>query len=236
MLAEQLREEELTFSAKCIREWILVDKSHVCDGKVQMMSVNSWLISGGRCCTLKNYNRPANKIRISRFEDCKMHEHRVYASREFGAERKMLNNFVLARGEGDGKKKSGGGGTVVVSLLSESKQRERGTGTTAVHRVRSAFGVDAGDKKLGCICLGWATTDGEESKSILGRALKENGCTVAREWFGAISFRSILSTVHVVGGNIAVLSLIAYLSWTLHPFYINTFLRESGMARYRVQG
>lgn len=56
-----------------------------------VMFVKSGFISGGCCSTLKYYDRDANKIRTLRTEDCEIHERKVYASRDFGVERKMLN-------------------------------------------------------------------------------------------------------------------------------------------------
>lgn len=68
-----------------------------------MMIVKSGLISEGHCSTLQDYDRAADKIKISRTEDCEMYEQSVYASRGFAVERKMLSRFVISRGEGDGR-------------------------------------------------------------------------------------------------------------------------------------
>lgn len=57
--------------------------------------------------------------------------------------------------------------------------------------------LDAVDDALGWVCLRWATTGGGEDERESGTALKENDCTVVEEWFGAISFQSILRTMHV---------------------------------------
>lgn len=48
-------------------------------------------------------------------------------------------------------------------------------------------------------------------KSEVGTASKENGCTLARNLFRAISFWSALSTVHVAWRNIALHALTAEL-------------------------
>lgn len=62
-----------------------------------MIFVKSGLLNGGYSFTLKNYNRSANEIRISRTEYCEMYKQRVDASRELGAERKLLSSSVVDR-------------------------------------------------------------------------------------------------------------------------------------------
>lgn len=73
----------------------------MCDNNIRIVFLKSGFISGGFCSTLKDYDHATNKVRISRTEDCEMHEKRVYASRESSAKRKILNSFVKIRGEGD---------------------------------------------------------------------------------------------------------------------------------------
>lgn len=58
---------------------------------------------------------------------------------------------------------------------------------------------------------------------------------MAEKWFGAITFQSTLSTVHVIQGKTAVHLLTAELPWTLHRFQIRRFSRESRKRRNRVQ-
>lgn len=57
MLAEMLREKKLKFFAKCIREWVLVQKSHVYVGGISLMFVNSRFTSGGSYLTLNRYDQ-----------------------------------------------------------------------------------------------------------------------------------------------------------------------------------
>lgn len=84
-----------------------MDRSHVCSGDTWVIFLKSGFINGGCCATLKNYDRAANRVTISRIKDCEMHEQRVHVSREFGAQRKMLNGFVIVIGEGDDGERSG---------------------------------------------------------------------------------------------------------------------------------
>lgn len=101
MLVEILGEKALRAFAKCIREWVLVDMIFVCDGNILVIFVKSGLTGGGRCPTLKNYDRAANKVIISWTEDCEMQEQIVYVSCGFGAGRKFLNSFMMVRDNGD---------------------------------------------------------------------------------------------------------------------------------------
>lgn len=78
-----------------------------------MMFVKSGIIRGDSCRSLKDYNQAANRTRISRTENCEMHEQRVYFSRELGAEGGVLNIFVVLRAE-DGDKEE----TWVAGVLS----------------------------------------------------------------------------------------------------------------------
>lgn len=82
------------------KECVLIDRSNVCDGDDRIVFVKFEFQTEGCCSSLKDYYRAANQIGISRTEDCKMHEHRVYASREFDAERRALNSFVVMRDKG----------------------------------------------------------------------------------------------------------------------------------------
>lgn len=50
----------------------------------------------------------------------------------------------------------------------------------------------------------------------------------------AISFRSILSTVHVARANIAMQSLTWELPRADHRFYVNRFFRETRVKRKRL--
>lgn len=74
---------------------------YLCDGDVQAMFVRSGFIGRGYRPTLKTSGRAANNIRISRTEVYKMHEQKVCAILEFGAERKILNSFVAVGGDSD---------------------------------------------------------------------------------------------------------------------------------------
>lgn len=61
MLVELLREEAMISFAKCVREWVVVDRSQVCDGEIQIVFVKSGFIRAGYCPTLKDYDRVATK-------------------------------------------------------------------------------------------------------------------------------------------------------------------------------
>lgn len=67
-------------------------------------------------------------------------------------------------------------------------------------------------------------------------SVKDLGCTVEGELFEAMPFQSILSTVHVVWGNVAVHPFTTKLPWSLHGFYITRFFKVSEVTRRRVQG
>lgn len=72
--------------------------------------------------------------------------------------------------------------------------------------------LNAVRETLGCVRLPWATTEGRQDESEVGRSAKDSGCSVAREWFRAIVFQSMLSTAHVVWGNTTVHSFTTGLS------------------------
>lgn len=88
MPIELVREKSLRSFAKCVREWVLVDKSNACDGDVWVVLVKSGLIIESCCSTLKNYELAAEKTRISRTAYCKTHEQKMYASSESNADRR----------------------------------------------------------------------------------------------------------------------------------------------------
>lgn len=69
-LAELLKEKALRPLPKRLRKWVLVDRTHICEADTRVMFVKSGFITGNYCSNLKNYDRAANKIGISRTEDC----------------------------------------------------------------------------------------------------------------------------------------------------------------------
>lgn len=100
ILVELLREEALKSSPKCVRGCVLVDRTHVHDEDVQAVFVKSGSISRASCPTLNEYNRAADKRRILRSGHCVLLEQGLYAIRESGSERRILNSAVVVRGEG----------------------------------------------------------------------------------------------------------------------------------------
>lgn len=105
-LAGLLQEAVYRFSAKVIREMVLVDRSRVCDGDFSIVLAKSGFISGACCPILNEDDHAANRVRVSRTEKCEMHEHRVYASRYFAAKRIMLKIFVVIGGDCDEENRS----------------------------------------------------------------------------------------------------------------------------------
>lgn len=47
------------------------------------------------------------------------------------------------------------------------------------------------------------------------------------EWFGVVSFDTIVGTVHVLRSNFAIHPFTPELPWSHHRFYINRFYRNN---------
>lgn len=105
MLGEPIRKKALQSFAKCVRVCVLVGGKHVYDGNIRMKFVNLGFVSRGCCCPLSDYNRSRSKIKITRNGGCLLHEQKVYATHESGAERKVMSSFALIRSESEEEKK-----------------------------------------------------------------------------------------------------------------------------------
>lgn len=87
--------------AKCIVEWVLVDRNQVRERDTRVIFVWSAMISERCCSALTDYDSAAYKIKITRTGDYEMNEWRVYDGREFRAERELISRSVVVRGEAD---------------------------------------------------------------------------------------------------------------------------------------
>lgn len=106
MLVELLRKEALQTLAEYVRECVLVEGRHVCDGDIRMQVVQLGTVNARFCHTLSDYERLPNRIKISKTGVYVLHEQRMYATHEFGAKRKTMNSFMLIRDESDYEKET----------------------------------------------------------------------------------------------------------------------------------
>lgn len=95
--------EKLASFAKCVKELMCVDGGHVLDGNVRVLFVKSGFISRGFFSSLDDYDRALNVLRALSVEESVKVEQRVYASPEFGAQRKLSNSSVLIPEKRDGR-------------------------------------------------------------------------------------------------------------------------------------
>lgn len=102
----------------------------------------------------------------------------MYASRDFGAERRTLRISVIARGEADEEKKVRMAKIVLRCRCFVTKDMEAGT-LAIVEYIEFVAFLDAVNEPVGCVCLGWATKNGEEKANEVGTSVKENDCTDA---------------------------------------------------------
>lgn len=119
----------------------------------------------------------------------------MYSSREFGSGRKTLNSSVVVRGEGDEEKVNWVARVqLLCHLFCKVRYGRQGTGIYAMDGARTAWPVH---DTIRSVCLPRATTDDGESDTAVGGSVKKNDCTLVSEWFGAKSFQSFLTTLHV---------------------------------------
>lgn len=105
MLAELFRKPALLLFAEYVGAIFLVQGRHIYDGDTRVKSVKSGFVSEGFCSTSRDYDRSGNRINISETRGCVFHEHYVNAIQGFGAERKMIDSFVLMRDEYEEQKR-----------------------------------------------------------------------------------------------------------------------------------
>lgn len=79
---------------KCICKLVLIDRSYVCSGNIQIVSWKSEFTTGRYSLMLKT-TTVLQKKRVLQTENIKMLEARLKISREFGAEKKVFNTFLL---------------------------------------------------------------------------------------------------------------------------------------------
>lgn len=115
-------------------------------------------------------------IRISRAEECEIHEQRAYVSRESCARRKMSSSFVVARDEGDEEEEMWVAREPSLCLFFV-KGDTNGVKPAFVQHMESIMPFDERNETLECVCLRRATMDGGEDESKVGRSMKEDECT-----------------------------------------------------------
>lgn len=116
----------------------------MCDGNVCVTLATSELINGSCFSSLKDYYRPANRLRTLPTSCCETGEQRVYDNRAFGAEKNVLNSFVVVGGEGGEKEKVRIAKVLLLCRCSEKgDKRGHETGNYAAHGVHTAFGSRA---------------------------------------------------------------------------------------------
>lgn len=84
-----------------MRKCALVGRRHIHDRDVRIKLVKSGFLSGRFCPTLSECSRSRNRFMITETGDYVLNEQRVYASRENGTEKKLVNSFVLTTAEYD---------------------------------------------------------------------------------------------------------------------------------------
>lgn len=132
-----VRKESSQSSAKCAKECVLVDIRHVSDGDTGRLFVKSVFASKRFCYTLRVYATFRNKIKVSETAECVLRDQRVYADHKSGADRKMMNSFVLLiDGRKDVKEIWKGNGTVTVSLSCGGGYRKQKNCVCTMYEVR----------------------------------------------------------------------------------------------------
>lgn len=81
-----------------------------------MKLVNSGFVSGKACSNLNGYDRLRNRIKILQTAVYVLHEQRVYGTHDSGAERKLVNSFLLIKSEGSREKESRVGKVLLLFL------------------------------------------------------------------------------------------------------------------------
>lgn len=105
MQVELLKKEGIKSFADCVKECVLVEGRHAGDGDVCVQSVKVRFVREWVCLSLINHDRLWNRIEVSDTVRYLLHEQIVYATQGFGAERNMINSFVLIGDETDEEEK-----------------------------------------------------------------------------------------------------------------------------------
>lgn len=105
MLGESFSGEWRPFTVECGKDRLYVGGVRVFIRDVQMVFVKSGPIREELCSNLEAYDGALNVTRAWWTEACVQHGQRVFAGHEFGAEKKLLNSFVVLRGERSRKEK-----------------------------------------------------------------------------------------------------------------------------------
>lgn len=104
MVGRLLRRKAMQSLAECVRGCVLEEGRHLHDGEslyeVREVEVLEWMLLS----TMSDYDRPQNTFRTLQNGVCVLRKQIVSGTHEFGAERKVVNIFLLYNGQNDEEK------------------------------------------------------------------------------------------------------------------------------------
>lgn len=200
------------------------ENSSVLPIAVSLVVVQSGYVEGGLVPTLEDCSFEDDDTCLLQLSS----QTRVLRQRVFGIswerrDQRKKQSFVVLRGE-----EVDGRGTVwVAKVLLLLRLGQSGGGAVReyafVQYMEVTKPVSGVDEALGCVCVRWATDEGEDWTLDIENSLRKEHVQ-AGEWYGLVPFRSIVSTVQVLRSNLWIRPFSPELPWPLHRFYINRFV------------
>lgn len=177
-------------------------------------------VRGGWVPGIENCDRSAGLIRIPQDHQGSVVQ-RVFATCQFGPDSMARHDFVLIRGETEGKECVWVGRALLLCRVSLPDREDMEM--CFVQYMDVIKPLHKVDEALRCVCLRWATGEDHDYTMLpFGAAPVERSVTVGA-WYGTEPFGSLLGVVHVLRANYAVHPLTPELPWSHHRFYVNRF-------------
>lgn len=174
-----------------------VDGVLVFSGDERMVLVKSRFINEKLRYSIDDYGGALNVLRAWRTEGCALCEQKAYADQKSGAQKKLLNLFVLMRGESNGMDRVWVGKGLL--LFQHSMEKEiNGEEFALLHYKEGMLPLYKVDEALSCSCLRWANAGSAKEEHDVEVKRVDRAAVAAGEWIGDVPFQSTVRTMHVV--------------------------------------
>lgn len=188
--------------------------------------VRSAMVAGGFQPSLQDYDTTTNTL-------CHRQNHfrtrqRIFATHEFGPNKKPRYSFILLRGDNNGVPITWVGKLVALLRVKTDGNDELTTDYAYVQYMEVTRPLDYVDEVLNCVCLRWSTADEIDHTIPCLSNMRNSGNSSSSPWFGLVKANTVLGSVHVVRQKYEVKPFTKHIAWEEQRFYINRFYRDPG--------
>ena len=200
---------------RSIREELRDLLERTMDYNIQVVLVKSGYISSFPTPTLDNFCPKRHIIRYSECPQSQCSKKRVFATSSFGSSHTRKHSNIFMKGESDDGHEIFWFAQTLLLFHIRCDSLKYHKQFAFVRFYECVQPKTVAERKLGCICLRWDTTE---------HIAHQSGSSIsAGERYGVIPFESICGVAHVVRSNYAIPPFTDELPWPHHRFQVNRF-------------